>query len=99
MKSIKQDEIDAATFKPNAAVKLSGKNEDKLLLAARRVMDGGSVELVAQDVFNSSGNWIREQILERVEQMKKGKDMQYIRHHRSKAADTTEKRFKRFRAT
>ena len=99
MKSIKQDEIDAATFKPNASVKLSGTNEDKLLLAARRVMDGGSVELIAQDVFNSSGNWIKEQILERVEQMKNGKHMEYIRHHRSKAADTTEQRFKRFRAT
>ena len=99
MKTIKQSEIEAATFKPNAAVKLSGTNEDKLLLAARRVMDGGSVELIAQDVFNASGDWIKGQILERVEQMKNGKDMQYIRHHRSKAADTTEKRFKRFRAS
>ena len=99
MKSIKQDEIDAATFKPNAAVKLSGTNEDKLLLAARRVIDGGSVVLVAQEVFNASGDWITGKILERVEEMKNGKHMQYIRHHRSKAADKTEQRFKRFRAT
>lgn len=99
MKSINQDELDAATFKPNAKVNLSGKNEDKLLLAARRVMDGNSVEEVAQDVFNASGEWIVLKVLEKVEEMQDGKQMQYIRHHRSKAADTTEQRFKRCRAT
>ena len=99
MKSIKQDEIDAATFKPNASVKLSGKNEDKLLLAARRVIDGQDIEAVAQDVFNSSGGWIQEKIRDRVEKVSNGKEMQYIPHHRVKAVDRTEERFRRFRAT
>jgi hypothetical protein len=99
MKAITPAEIEAATFKINPSVKLSGANEDKLILAARRVISGFSVEQVAQDVFNSSSDWIISKVLEKVELMQNGKELQFIQHHREKAADTTETRFKRVNVT
>ena len=99
MKAITPAEIDAATFKINPSVKLSGANEDKLILAAKKVINGHSVGQVAQDVFNSSSEWIISKVLEKVELMKNGKDLQFIQHHREKAADTTETRLKRVNVT
>jgi len=99
MKSITPAEIEAATFKINPSVKLSSANEDKLLIAAKKVLNGFSVEQVAQDVFNSSSDWIISKVLEKVELIENGKDLQFIQHHRQKAVDTTETRFKRINVT
>ena len=99
MRSISKDEIAAATFKIDAEVKLSGSNEDKLLLAAKRVSKGESVDDVAVDVFNSSSDFMKQKILDRLELIKNGKQMDYIRSHRMKPADTTEHRFRRFNSS
>ena len=99
MRSISNDEIAAATFKIDAEVKLSGSNEDKLLLAAKRVSKGESVDDVVVDVFNSSSDFMKQKILDRLELIIKGKKVDYIRSHRSKPADKTEDRFRRFNSS